>query len=181
MNRALSPQAMRATEYRDAFDRAFAEPSREDHAAREELLVIRICGDLCGLRLSEISGVFAGKKVVPVPGSAVTLRGIAGFRGAILPVYDLGAIFGHTSGQNPRWLVVAAAAPVAFAFQAFEKQLRVPRSDIIAAAQRQDASGHMRDFVRSEDFSGPIVHLPSILDAIKAPKIETAKTGALNP
>ena len=161
----------RAAEFRLAFDRAFAEPIRTDIAVKADLLAIRVGGQACAIRLSEITGLFADKKVTHVPGSAAALRGIAGFRGVILPVYDLTILLGYAASQAPRWLVVAKAAPIALAFETFECQLRVAREEILPQASRPDTQSHAREFVRMPHFAGPILHLPSILDAIKTSRV----------
>jgi chemotaxis signal transduction protein len=190
----------RAAGLRAAFDRAFAEPLRLDAPATENLLAIRIGTEPCALRLSEIAGLFADRKITRVPGSAAALLGLAGFRGALVPVYSLQILVGQAPvgqapvgqapvgqvpvGQvlpdlagakggapTPRWLVVAAAAPVALAFEAFEGQLRLTPEEIIAAPPRAaqwhaSLGGGAREFVRMADFAGPILHLPSLLAAI---------------
>jgi chemotaxis signal transduction protein len=167
MNAPLSGVAGRAAELRQAFDRAFAEPVRFDTTSKEDLLAVRVATQAFAIRLSEISGLFAGKKITPVPGSHAALCGIAGFRGAIVPVYDLQILLGHPGTATPRWLVIAAAAPVALAFEAFEGQLRISRDAILPQPSRPELHGYAREFVRTENFVGPIMHLPSLLDAIK--------------
>jgi chemotaxis signal transduction protein len=167
MSALRSDVAGRAAELRLAFDCAFAEPVRLDTAAKEELLAIRIDTQAFAIRLSEISGLFAGKKITPVPGSHAALRGIAGFRGAIVPVYDLQILLGHASTATPRWLVIAAAASVALAFEAFEGQLRVARDAILPQPSRPEFRGYAHEIVRTRDFVAPIMHLPSLLDAIR--------------
>jgi purine-binding chemotaxis protein CheW len=102
------------------------------------------------------------------------LRGIAGFRGAMLPVYDLHVLLGHPPAQTPRWLVIAAAAPVALAFEAFAGQLRIAQDDILPQAPHSGMHGYARDVVRTRDFVGPILHLPSVLGAIKMSKADPA-------
>jgi chemotaxis signal transduction protein len=157
----------RAAELRLAFDRVFAEPIRLDTTAKEDLLAIRIGTQAFAIRLSEITGLFADRKIVPVPGSHAALRGIAGFRGTLVPVYDLQALLGHSTAQSSRWLVIAAAAPVALAFEAFEGQLRVSRDAILPQPSGPESGGYTREFVRTQNFVGPIMHLPSVLDSIK--------------
>ncbi len=168
MSVAGSNVAERAAELRRDFDRGFAEPIRLDPVATEDLLAIRIGAQPYAIRLAEITGLFAGRKITRVPGGHAALSGIAGFRGTLLPVYDLALLLGHAGAQAPRWLVIAAAAPVALAFDTFEGQLRVPRTDILPQTAREDMSAHARDVVRTKDFVGPIMHLPSILNATKA-------------
>lgn len=169
--------ATRAAELRLAFDRAFAAPTTLDRRSKDDLLRIRVGAQSCAIRLSEITGLHAGKKITPIPGGHNALRGIAGFRGAILPVYDLQVLLGHAGGDSPRWLVIAAAAPVAFAFEAFEGQLRVSRDAIVSRSSmprssRLEGWNYACEFVRTDNFVGPIVHLSSILDAIKGSSIK---------
>ena len=158
--------ASRAAKLRLAFDQAFAEPVRLDTAVKELLLAVRVGTQSLAIRLSEINGLFADKMVTPVPGGHAALRGIAGFRGAIVPVYDLKTVLGEASDAPPRWLVTAAAAPVALAFDAFERQLEIPREAILPRASVADIRGFAREFVGAKEFVGPIIHLPTILEAI---------------
>ncbi len=174
MSDTVSHVTERAAELRREFDRTFSEPVRLDPATKEELLAVRVGGQACALRLSEITGLFVDKKITRVPGGNAALRGIAGFRGALLPVYDLPVLLGHPGTQTPRWLVIASAAPVALAFDAFERQLRVSRDEILPQSARSETTGYAREIVRTRTFIGPILHLPSILEAIKASGMETA-------
>ena len=100
----------------------------------------KTCSHPCGLaslRHTPVRdrGCSAGKKITRVPGSHATC-GIAGFRGASLPVYDLQACSAIRARQTPRWLVIAAAAPVALAFEAFEGHLRVSPDAIVPQQSR---------------------------------------------
>jgi chemotaxis signal transduction protein len=167
MSETLSGITTRAAELRLAFDAAFAEPIRLDTTLKEDLLAVRVGTQAFAIRLSEISGLFADKKITPVPGGHAALRGIAGFRGAIVPVYDLQILLGHSGTSTPRWLVIATAAPVALAFETFEGQLRVSRDAILPQASRRNVRSYAREFVGTQNFVGPIMHLPSLLDAIK--------------
>jgi chemotaxis signal transduction protein len=168
MSETLSGITKRAAQLRLEFDATFAEPVRLDTTLKEDLLAVRVDTQAFAIRLSEITGLFADKKVTPVPGGHPALRGVAGFRGAIVPVFDLQTLLGHGNAQAPRWLVVAAAAPVALAFEVFEGQLRVARDAILPQASRREARSYAREFVGTSNFVGPILHLPSVLDAITA-------------
>ncbi len=168
MSASPSGVAQRAAELRLAFDQAFAQPVHLDTTFKEELLAVRVAGQPFAIRLSEISGLFADKKVTPVPGSHAALRGIAGFRGAIVPVYDLEILLGHAGHRASRWLVIAAASPVALTFEAFEGQLRVARDAILPQSSGADFRSYAREFLRTPNFVGPVMHLPSVLDSIKA-------------
>jgi purine-binding chemotaxis protein CheW len=119
------------------------------------------------LRLAEIAGLFPDRKIIPLPGGPPALLGIAGFRGAILPVYDLPALLGLSLEPAPRWLAMAAGAPVAFAFTALDGLLRVGR-DAIVVAHVADAlpRPHVQLFLRASEQVRPIVDLASLLDAV---------------
>jgi purine-binding chemotaxis protein CheW len=166
----------RAAELRREFDRAFAEPIRPEAAIKEDLLGIRAGAQAYAIRLSEIAGLHAGKKITRVPGSAAALCGIAGFRGALLPVYDLQALLGHSSVETPRWLVIASGAPVALAFDTFEGHLRASADEIVPQSARAEMPRYARELVRKQNFIGPILHLPSVLEAIKALATEVSPT-----
>jgi purine-binding chemotaxis protein CheW len=166
---AAAPRvAERAAELRRAFDSAFAEPVRRDTAAKEDLLAIRAGQQAYAMRLSEIAGLHAGKRITRVPGGHAALCGIAGFRGALLPVYDLQALLGHSSAETPRWLVIAQGAPVALAFGAFQGHLRASTDEIVPQSARPEMPAYARELLRTHNFIGPILHLPSVLEAIKA-------------
>jgi chemotaxis signal transduction protein len=169
MSETLGRVHDRTAALRLAFDRAFAEPFRLDAPATENLLAVRVGAQACALRLSGIAGLFADRKITRVPGSAAALIGLAGFRGALVPVYSLQALLGVGGARPSRWLAIAAAAPVALAFEAFEGQLRVSPDAILAAETHRALGGCAREFVRLGDFAGPILHLPSVLEIIETP------------
>jgi chemotaxis signal transduction protein len=163
--------ASRAAALREAFDRSFSEPPRTDATPTEELLGIRLDTEAYALRLSEISGLFADRKIARIPGSAPAQLGIAGFRSEILPVYDLQALLGHRPTASARWLVLAAAAPVAFAFAAQDGRLSAPLEAIVDQSDGLPG-GCVRQFVRMPDLVRRLIDLSSLLDAIRheAPK-----------
>jgi len=164
-DRLLYPD--RAARLRDAFDRSFGEARPPDPPASENLLAIRIGSEPCALRLSEIAGLFADRKITPLPGGAPALLGIAGFRGAIVPVYDLPALLGHRPEEDVRWLAMAAGETVAFAVGALDGHLRIALDEIIPHETGEHPRRHVRDFARTGELVRPIVHLPSVLDAIR--------------
>jgi len=150
-----------------AFDADFARPIAARATAVEDLLAIRIGGDPYALVRGELAGLFADKVVTPLPGGAPGLLGIGGFRGALVPVYDLCAVLGvGVAARPPRWLVTAAAAPVALAFERFDALLRVPREAITTRAVA--AAGHAPRVVRIADEVRPVLDVPSIVGAIRA-------------
>lgn len=119
----------RLMELREGFDRSFAEPLAPVGADKLDLLAIRVSGEPYVLRASEISAVQADRVVTPVPSQNGELLGIIGMRGSIVAVYDLAALLGCPSGDARRWFVVAKGTPLAFAFDAFEGQVRVEQAE----------------------------------------------------
>ena len=162
----------RAAELRLAFDRGFAQPIEFGGAVKAELLAIRVGAEACAIRLGDIAGLFADKKITRIPGSAPVLLGVAGFRGAIMPVFNLQSLLARSTAAAPRWLVIAAGAPVALAFDAFEGQIRVAPDAILPRSAGAQALSYVREFVRTPAQICPVIDLPSILDAIKAQKPE---------
>ncbi len=158
----------RSTELRRAFDRAFAEAPVTRATELDDLLDIRVGLDPYAIRLDQVTGVFADKPVTPLPGSFPELLGIAGFRGAIVPVYDLRTLLGYARGGSQRWLILTAGETrIALAFDQFEGHTRVARTAIAAEGGAETQRHHVREVVRTADFVRPIVHLPSILEAIR--------------
>jgi chemotaxis signal transduction protein len=144
------------------FDRSFAEPARQHDAEYAELLAIHAGGRPYALRLSQASGVHSDRPVTPLPGPQAALLGVAGFSGAIVPVYDLAALLGHPVPDRPRWLALASGTPpLALAFHDVDGHVRVPTSVIVDEAAGKDGRDVLRGMVSLPGGIRPIVDLPS--------------------
>lgn len=168
--------ADRAAALRSAFDQAFATPLRGEVATNVDLLVIRVGAEPCAIRLAEITGLFADRKLTRVPGGNPALRGVAGFRGTLVPVYGLRTLLGQSETEESRWLVVATTAPVAFSFDRFEGHLRAPADAILPRQSQDQLRHHAREFIRTEGVVRPVLHLPSIVEALAAMPAANAKS-----
>lgn len=166
MIEAAPQMARRAGELRREFDRSFAEPPSTGKSASHDLLAIRLDEQHFALRLADIAGLFANKKITPVPGASGFLLGIAGFRGVIAPVYDLQRLLGCPAVRNPRWLVMAASASVGFAFAAFDRQLRVP-AWAITSQQQGNVQSLTTGVVQHDGVLRPLIELSRALKAIQ--------------
>ncbi|HWF84777.1 MAG TPA: chemotaxis protein CheW [Vicinamibacterales bacterium] len=155
----------RATVLREAFDRSFAQAPSAGAAAVDDLLAISLRGDRYALRLGELSGLFADKTVTWLPSPVAALLGIAGFRGTVLPVYDLGMLLGRPKAAAPRWLAVAKAAPLALAFDGFDGLLRARADDVVRDARPEPRGRHIREILHG-DIARPIIHVASILETL---------------
>ena len=156
----------KVAELRRAFDQSFAEAPPLDVAALEDLLDVRFGPTAYALRVTEISGLFAGVKITPLPTAVPELLGIAGIRGSILPVYDLRVLLGYAVDARPRWLAVAAGAPVGLAFDRFEGHVRVRRDALMPQGPGETAMRHVREVVHREGLVRPVVSIPSVLEAV---------------
>jgi purine-binding chemotaxis protein CheW len=157
----------RAAALRAAFDRSFAQAPSPEGAATEKLLAIRLGAHPYVLRLSEVSGLFADKKITRLPSPVPDLLGIAGFRGTVLPVYDLGLLLGGASTAAPRWLVVAAGAPVGLAFDGVDGYLSVACDAIVSQARVETREPHVREVARSGDLARPLISLASVAQWVR--------------
>jgi purine-binding chemotaxis protein CheW len=119
-----------AAALRAEFVRGFAEPGRPRAATGEAFLAIRAGGAPRAIALAEIAGLFVDRRITPVPTSITGLLGLVGLRGAMVPVYDLRVLLGANPVDEPRWLVTAAVATVAFAFDGFDGHLRLHDGDV---------------------------------------------------
>ncbi len=154
-------------ELRRSFNESFAEPHRAEAASSEDFIAIRVAEHPYAIALPEISGLFAGKAITPVPGFDPGLLGVAGFRGTIVPVFDLRTLLGYSGARTPRWLVLAPCGePVSLAFDAFEGHVRAPRASIFAGGQTDPSRPYVRGVLSAEGTSRPVLDLPSILNDI---------------
>lgn len=174
MSEAINRWTRRAAELRQEFDRGFAEPARPAAERTSDFLAIRIGGEACALRLAEIASLHADKQITPLPESDAALLGIAGFRGVILPVYSLPGLLGRPAAGALRWLVVAAATPLALGFDGFEGHLRVA-PDAVLPQQGTDPRFAAREHVRAGATIRPVIDLAALLAAIIKEKPQTAR------
>ena len=156
---------------REEFDRSFAQAERAERPEQLDFLSLRIAGDPYAVRLSEIQSLHVSRKVVLAPSPLPALLGMAGFRGVLTPIYDLGQLLGYQAEPSAKWLVIArSAAPVAFAFATFEAHLRVTLDGLSAAEPGSGAA--VRGAIRHDHGVLPLLHLPSLVEGI-AQRIKT--------
>jgi chemotaxis signal transduction protein len=143
--------ATRAEELRQAFDRSFSEPVRRDSVEVGDFLLLQMGATRRAVQLTEVSGLHVNRHVTELPDGAPGLLGISGFRGAVLPVYDLQAILGQGKAVRPRWMITAAAASLAFAFDDMLGHRRIALRDIRLEAPNDESDGRSRRFIPADD------------------------------
>jgi chemotaxis signal transduction protein len=162
----------RLVEIRHAFDSTFAQPPAPPGAELVGLLAVRASDVGYAVRLSAVAGLFTDRPVTYLPGAPPGLLGVAGFRGAVVAVYHLGALLGHPATGTPRWLVLDAGSPaVALAFDGVEGLVRVPAQSIARAVDEPGSSvtarGYAREMVAMARGPRPVVDLVALRAAIE--------------
>ena len=145
---------------RREFDDSFTRPRLASAESGVELLCIRTGGQSCCLLMSELAGVHFGGPIVWVPSQVPALLGIVNLRGALAPVYDLGALLGRSTGVPPAGIAFirfgAEAELLGFGFCGFDAHLRIPRR-------------LLADIVVSPDGPRPVIHLGSLAETLNQP------------
>ncbi|WP_423599035.1 chemotaxis protein CheW [Roseateles sp. MS654] len=153
----------RLDEWREAFDRSFAEPvRRRDDEGALDVLGIRIAGAPFALNLADLAGLQPAMPAAPYPATAPGLLGIVGHQGQVLPLYDLQALIGRGTAPVARWWAIARAAPLALAFEGFEGQWRLTPADRL---QQSDATG-TGWAVRCGGALRPLIELEGVIAAV---------------
>lgn len=167
MSNQVSSLGEKAAELRRAFDRVFAQAPAPASTAVEDFLAIRVGPDGYAVRLAEISGLYADRRVTSLPSAVGELLGITGVRGTIVPVYDLRVLFGYRAQEESRWLIVAAEKAVGLAFDAFDGHLRIPKATAATEQPAEDRRPFIQGVVAMGNVFRPVVHVSSLLEAIK--------------
>ena len=156
----------RAAQLRAELDASFARPRELARPELAPLLAIRVGEDGYALRMSDAQALLADRPITRVPTPVPELIGLCAIRGAIAPVYDLGALLGLRTPRlsPPRWLVLAKHPElIALAFDALDAQLLVPVAEIAPPASGSEHDGAVR--VHGE--LRPLIKIASVLEAIE--------------
>lgn len=163
----------RAAALARAFDRSFAEPARATAGASEaveDLLSLRAGADTYLVRLGELKGLLAKPTVVPLPSPVPELLGLAGLRGALVPVYRLAGLLGQPgAGGPPAWmLLVEADGLVGLAFDELRGYVRRERRDLTGPPTTGgDGADAVRQAARVGDALQPLIDVPALVARLK--------------
>jgi chemotaxis signal transduction protein len=157
-------------EMRRAFDLAFAAPVAAPVADLDDFIAIRVGARPLAFRVVELVRLEVGCKVVALPTDNPWLRGLATIQGKLIPVYDLELALGFGQAPGERsWLALCGREePFGLAFDALEGYFRVSRTEILGIGTAESAQKREHQAVRGAGEVRPVVHLPSILAAIRA-------------
>jgi chemotaxis signal transduction protein len=165
--------ARSAAELARQFDRSFADPARAVDEEVEELLAIRVGGDAYAVRLRDVTGLVADRKIVPLPTPEPALLGIVGLRNGIAPVYSLAGLLGYSpTAETARWLLLVGPGPqFGLAFPEFEGHRRVARADISSNREAGAVAGgnaHVPELVRVDDIRRGLIGIAGLTEDIRA-------------
>ncbi len=162
---------------RREFDAGFAQAPQNARAAQENLLAIRVGANGYALRIHDIGGLHVDKLVVPMPTPVAELKGVAGFRGRVAPVYDLAGLLGYALQPETRWMVLTRGSePVALAFDQFEGHFSVDADALVKSADAKSAPVNTPaeptqatafDAVRHAGTLWPIIDIASLINHIQ--------------
>ncbi len=159
--------AERAAAMRRAFDATFAELRLEPVETRG-FLILRVAAERYAVALADVASVHADRRVVPVPTARAELLGVASFRGALAPVYDLGLFLGAPRVDAPRWLLLLRAPElVGLAFDGLDAHLRLDAARVVPGTGRA-RSPLLRGVLRTDEAAIPLLDTASLLAAVKA-------------
>ena len=114
-----------------AFDREFSLPLATERRELRDLIVTRLGTHWYALPVDELAGVHQKTTIRFLPDAPPHCRGLAGLRGRIAVVYDLGAVLGSPCPELSSWVVQTKADPeVALLVPRADRYLRVPRDSI---------------------------------------------------
>lgn len=166
----LSPITAKVAELRRVFDQARAAPfSSGAEEQTEDLLAIRVSRDAYAIRVREISGLATDRRLIAFPSPIPGLLGVAGIRGALVPVYSLAMLLGYNAEtERTRWLALCGTEePVALVFSDFEGYVRVPLTQLYAAEQKDVTRTHVQHVARTTDMVRAVVSIPLIRKTIQ--------------
>jgi len=161
--------ALNAGEMRQAFDQVFAAPDLIETTDYDDFLAIRVGRRPFALRVTELARIEVGRKIVALPGGDTWLLGLANSQGKLTPVYSLEFALGfdRTISQK-NWLAICGREEqLGLVFDALEGYLRIPRKDIFSTGAAESKRKHDQYTVRGGGELRPVVHLPSIVAAVR--------------
>ena len=158
----------RLREMRLAFDTAFAEPVRPPAESLVPLLLIRAGGEALALPSLQVTELLHGRGIVPLPSRDPELLGIAGIRGALVPVFHLARLLGGTWHEpRPRWLVlVRREATIGLAFDELENYSQAAPA-CFYQDQNSPARRHVRQLVRLGSSVRGVVEIAALVEAVQ--------------
>jgi chemotaxis signal transduction protein len=161
-------QDSRAARMRRDFDALFAEMAAERGAAEESFLALSVGGDPYALPVAQIRGLARDRTLAPLPRAPEGFLGLAGLRGAVLPVWDLAGLLGYAPAAG-RWLAIAAGdAAWGAAFERFDGYLSLEPGALRPYQGQGPAAAYAQRAVEEGSGLRPVLDLALLRQAIQA-------------
>jgi chemotaxis signal transduction protein len=165
MNSPAGPEVL--NELRRAFDEAFAAPAVDQPEDLTTLIAIRVAGQPFALRATEIAALAKRRRIVPAPSRVPELLGLAGIRGAPVPVYDLAALLGLSCAGEPQWLALThPEVQLALAFDNIEGLVEIRKTNLFADDTCPSGS-HVRQLVRIGAETRAVIDITAVVETIR--------------
>lgn len=150
-----------------AFDEAFEKPAVRETPDTRLLLAVQAGSLDIALSVSEIAIVMRCPRLTTLPSNQPALAGLAGIRGSLVAVYELGSLLGGPPTSVGRgWVAVAGARPTAaFLFDELLRAEVVASTDIRrgATSNRTPSSDQVVEIAGT---TRALVHLPDLLSLV---------------
>ncbi len=158
----------RASQLRCEFDQSFAEPAQPPRTDREDYIHIVVAGVDYALRLSQIAGLQANRRIVDLPKRASAFLGVSSFRGEIVPVYSLAQLLGYAPHDPGRWMAVVRHDGVfAIEFEELVGHLRLGRGDVVPANREDGPNECVRYAAHVGTTTLPLISIGALFERIK--------------
>ena len=175
----MEPEELtRAGQLRRDFDALFAEATAAPQPGEESFLAVSAGGDPYALPVSQIGGLARDRSLVPLPGAPPDFVGLAGLRGAVLPVWDLAGLLGYAPAAG-RWMAIAAGDTAwAVAFEGFDGYLKLATQDLRPYQGQGPAAAFARQAFEGAQGLRPVLDLGLLRQAMQE-RINTQPTRSL--
>lgn len=162
----MTTKAVVATLQRE-FDEGFARPPRPAAHGVIALLAIRVGARPYALRVPDLGGTAADTRIVPVPSPRAALLGLSGFRGMVVPVFDLAVLLHEARPSvSPRWLALSSGHdPLGFAFSELEGHMQLADGDLHPTAHAD--TPWIAEVIRTESGLRPVIKLSVLVELLR--------------
>jgi chemotaxis signal transduction protein len=168
MTQVTEGLAQKLAELQRAFDASFETPALTREVDHEDMLAIQVHSGRFAVRISELAGVHAVRKIVPLPGAVLGLVGLVGVRGRLVAAYRLADLLGQAAPEGRlRWFLLCRdESQVGLAIDGIDAYLRVPKAEVHPVQGDETLGEHVSDVVRLDGVARGVLNIRSILAAI---------------
>lgn len=149
-----------------AFDLGFSRPFSSQRSELRDFLVLRLGAHRYALPVGELAGVQHRKSIQYLPDAPRHCLGLAGVRGRVGAIYDLGGLLGSPASERLSWFLQARLDPdIALLAPKPDRYLRVPVERIVLRAETDGATvGALTD----EEVGINVLSVDRLIEAIRS-------------